>query len=304
VGGGIMKELVVISGKGGTGKTSIVAAFATLAKRKVLADCDVDAADLHLILAPKIIRRESFIAGREAIIRLEDCFGCGSCVDVCRFGAILPTSNEAGETLYAIDPLACEGCGVCVRTCPLDAIDFPERECGEWYVSDTRHGPMVHARLGIAAENSGKLVTRVRQAAHAIAEERGLDLIIVDGPPGIGCPVIASVTGVSLVLVVIEPTLSGIHDMKRVVELTRHFKIPTILCINKWDLNPTLATRMEHEADQAGIRMAGKIHYDPNVTRAQIAGQSLVDFQNGDLAGEFRSLWRNVHERLEQHAAV
>lgn len=293
-----MKELVVISGKGGTGKTSIVAAFAALAKCKVLADCDVDAADLHLILNPTILQRETFVAGHEAIIRNEDCFGCGSCVDVCRYGAILSVGNGGHDTKYKIDPLACEGCGVCVRACPLDAIDFPERACGEWYVSDTRHGPLVHARLGIAAENSGKLVTQVRQAARAIAEEQGLDLIIVDGPPGIGCPVIASVTGASLVLVVTEPTLSGAHDMKRVAELTRHFKIPTVLCINKWDLNPAMTLQMENEAEQGGIRVVGKIPYDPAITKAQIAGQSLVEFQGGDLAREFEDLWGRVHELL------
>ena len=219
-------------------------------------------------------------------------------MDVCRYGAILPAGNGGRETRYKIDPLACEGCGVCVGACPLGAIDFPEREAGEWFVSETRHGPMVHARLGIAAENSGKLVTQVRRAACAIAEEQGLELIIVDGPPGIGCPVIASVTGASLVLVVTEPTLSGAHDLKRVTELTRHFKIPTVLCINKWDLNPDLAMQMENEAAEGGIRVVGKIHYDPSITKAQIAGQSLVEFQNGDLAGEFKELWRRVHELL------
>ena len=294
-----MKELVVISGKGGTGKTSIVAAFAALAERKVLADCDVDAADLHLILSPTVVQREIFVAGHEAVIREDDCFGCGSCVDVCRYGAILPAGNGVRATTYKIDPLACEGCGVCVRACPLDAIDFPERECGEWYISDTRHGPLIHARLGLAAENSGKLVTQVRQAARAIAEEQGLDLIIVDGPPGIGCPVIASVTGASLVLVVTEPTLSGAHDLKRVAELTRHFKIPTVLCINKWDLNPELTRLMENAAGQGGIQVVGKIPYDSSVTQAQIAGQSLVEFQGGDLATAFKELWRCIHELLE-----
>ena len=293
-----MKEVVIVSGKGGTGKTSIVAAFAALAQNAVLADCDVDAADLHLILKPDTIHSEPFMAGHQAEIRVEDCYGCGSCVDVCRYGAIRLAGRGGRETKYRIDPLACEGCGVCVSACPLEAIDFPESRAGEWFLSETRHGPMVHARLGIAAENSGKLVTHVRQQARRVAEERGLDLIIVDGPPGIGCPVIASVTGASLVVVVTEPTLSGEHDLKRVTELTRHFKVPTVICINKWDLSTMLTMKITNQAHAEGIDVAGTIHYDRALTQAQLAGQSIVEYNKGELAQEFENLWEAVRTRL------
>ena len=204
-----MKELVILSGKGGTGKTSLTASFARLAERPVIADCDVDAANLHLVLAPTLRERHEFFSGHQAVIMEEVCCNCGVCLPECRFGAILPPSPESGHETYWIDPTACEGCGVCLRTCPMDVVDFPERRCGEWMVSDTICGPMVHARLGVAAENSGKLVTAVRQAARHIAEEGDHPVLLVDGPPGIGCPVIASITGASHVLLVTEPSVSG-----------------------------------------------------------------------------------------------
>jgi MinD superfamily P-loop ATPase len=187
-----MKELVIISGKGGTGKTSVTASFAVLADRPVIADCDVDAADLHLVLSPRINEHHEFRSGHEAVIRQNDCNGCGLCLEHCRFDAVKMVRDSAGEPKYNIDPVSCEGWGVCVRFCPEQAIDFPERLCGEWMISETRCGPMIHARLGVAAENSGKLVSTVRREARRIAEEEDRSLVIVDGPPGIGCPVIAS----------------------------------------------------------------------------------------------------------------
>jgi len=292
----MVKELVVVSGKGGTGKTSIVAAFATLAEGKVLADCDVDAADLHLILKPQVIRRESFTAGKEARIRATGCIGCGACEARCRFGAI----SRGVDGRFAVDPLGCEGCGVCAALCPVQAIDFAPRVSGECFISETRHGPMAHARLGIAEENSGKLVTLVRKRASQLAVERGCGLVVIDGPPGIGCPVIASIGGTSLVLIVTEPTVSGLHDMERVAQLAAHFKTPAMICINKSDLNRELAATMRARAEAMGLRTAGEIAYDPVMTRAQIAGQSVIEFDRGSrVAVEVAKSWTTVLGALE-----
>jgi len=300
-----MRELVVISGKGGTGKTSLVASFAALAGGEALAggaalaDCDVDAADLHLLLAPEVRERHAFTSGREAVIRRADCTGCGECAEVCRFGAV----QEADGSRYRIEPTACEGCGVCVRFCPAGAIDFPERDCGEWFVSATRFGPLVHARLGIAAENSGKLVTIVRNRAREIAAEQGRGLVLVDGPPGVGCPVIASLTGASAVLVVTEPTLSGEHDLRRVLELARHFGIPAAVCVNKWDVNPRMADRIERVAAEADAAPAGRVPYDRAFTEALLQGQALVEHQKDGPARAVRSVWDFVNQETLRRQA-
>jgi len=288
-----LTEIVIVSGKGGTGKTSLTASFAVLAGRAVIADCDVDAADLHLILAPRVKERREFRSGHEAVIRQDACTGCGVCLAHCRFGAVKDNVESGGNGAFSIDPVTCEGCGVCVRFCPEHAIDFPERLCGEWMISETRCGPMVHARLGVAAENSGKLVSTVRREARCIAGEEHLPLIIVDGPPGIGCPVIASVTGASLVLVVTEPTVAGEHDLERVLSLTRHFGIPTAVCVNKWDLNPEMTDRIEEAARRAGATIAGRIAYDRAVTLAQMQGRAVVE-SDSSAAAEIRSLWEHV----------
>jgi len=288
-----MKELVVISGKGGTGKTSVTASFAALSGRCVIADCDVDAADLHLILAPRVLERHAFHAGHEAFIRPEDCIGCGVCLAYCRFEAVRRNGQSAGEAQFIIDPIACEGCGVCVRLCPAQAIDFPERLCGEWMISETRHGPLVHARLGIAAENSGKLVSTVRQEARRIAEEEHRPLVIVDGPPGIGCPVIASLTGAAQALVVTEPTVSGEHDLERILTLTRHFDMPAAVCVNKWDLNPPMAERIEDKARSWDARTIGRIRYDTAVTQAQLQAKAVVE-TDAPSARDIRQLWKNL----------
>jgi len=293
-----MRELVVISGKGGTGKTSLVASFAALAGDAVLADCDVDAADLHLIVAPDVKERHEFRSGHEAVIRQPDCTGCGACLQLCRFGAVRADDGTAGETEFYVDPTACEGCGVCVRFCPAGAIDFPERSCGEWFVSDTRLGPMVHARLGVAAENSGKLVSVVRKKAREVAAERGRPLILVDGPPGIGCPVIASMTGASGVLAVTEPTLSGDHDLKRVLGLGRHFGISATVCVNKWDIAPRMTVQIENAAARAGATVAGRIPYDRAFTDAMIQGATVVEHQHDGAASAIRRVWSFVSEEL------
>jgi len=291
---------VVISGKGGTGKTSVVASFAALAESKVLADCDVDAADLHLVLSPKIVRREEFSGGKSASITTDECIGCGKCASVCRFDAISfdgPANDVVGKT-YRIDPIACEGCGVCAYFCPVDAVVFSSSINGEWFVSETRHGPMVHAKLGIAEENSGKLVTTIRREASRIAKESGLDLVIIDGSPGIGCPVIASITGASQVLIVTEPTLSGLHDLNRVADLAGHFDIPTAVCVNKSDINPDMTARIREHCSERGIDVLGEIRYDTAVTRAQIEGISVVEYDSGSASSDIRSLWDAVTQRL------
>jgi len=288
-----MKELVIISGKGGTGKTSVTASLAVLAGRSVIADCDVDAADLHLILSPRIRERREFLSGNEAVIREQDCIGCGECLRLCRFDAVRKKDGSAGKAVYWIDPASCEGCGVCVRFCPAQAIDFPERLCGKWMISDTRAGPMVHARLNIAAENSGKLVSTVRREARRIAGEENRPLILVDGPPGIGCPVIASVTGSTRVLIVTEPTVSGEHDLERVLSLARHFKIPAAVCMNKWDLNEEMTERIEKQSEQAGARIAGRIRYDPSVTSAQMQEKAVVETPS-PCAEDIRRIWHQL----------
>jgi MinD superfamily P-loop ATPase len=293
-----MKEVVIISGKGGTGKTSIVASFAAMDGKKVLADCDVDAADLHLILEPTVQSSEAFYGGNEAVIRTEDCVGCGECEARCRFGAVRVGRNQAGETTYSIDPIACEGCGVCVYVCPVDAIDFTRKKNGEWFISDTRHGTMVHAKLGIAEENSGKLVTLVRNQAKQIAKEQGAPLIIVDGAPGIGCPVIASITGADMVLVVTEPTMSGLHDLERVVALARHFSIRTVVCINKFDLNEEMTAAIEHRTAELGAEVIGRVRYDVAVTKAQLEKKSIVEYCDTEVTREIKNMWSRLQETL------
>jgi len=296
-----VKELTVLSGKGGTGKTSLVASFAALAKDKVLADCDVDAADLHLVIAPTPVTRSVFRGGKKARIDPEQCTGCGACIGLCRFDAVSSTAaaDSSDPAPSIVDPLACEGCGVCAHFCEAGAIELEEQDQGEWFVSDTRHGPMVHARLGIAAENSGKLVSLIRSRARAIAEERGLELVIVDGSPGIGCPVIASVTGSDLVLAVTEPTLSGLHDLERVVLLAGHFGIPIAVVVNKYDLNETMALEIERWCAGKGIEIAGRISYSKEFTAAMIAGLSVVEYAEipaSSAAGSDRSASREVRE--------
>jgi MinD superfamily P-loop ATPase len=286
-----MKELIVISGKGGTGKTSLIAAFASLAENKVLCDADVDAADLHLIMAPHVLKRADFKSGHTAAIDTTKCSACGLCLDLCRFNAI------NGD--FRVNPLDCEGCGVCVYFCPEKAIDFPENTCGEWFISDTRFGPLVHARLGIAEENSGKLVTLVRQESKKLTDEKSLDLILTDGPPGVGCPVIASIGGASAVMIVTEPSLSGIHDMQRVVELADHFKVPAMVCVNKFDLNPSLTADIEAFTKEEGLTFLGRIPFDPAFTVAMVKGQTIFESNSNSKAiPAIEQIWRRLSSRL------
>ena len=290
-----MKELCIISGKGGTGKTTVSAAFASLAKHKVLADCDVDAADLHLLLNPEVRRREPFIGARTPQIDYELCGECGDCQSWCRFDAIDLDFDDG----YVIDPLACEHCGLCALVCPEEAISMEESVSGEWMVSDTRFGSLVHARLGIGEDNSGKLVTLVRREARRLAESQDADLIIADGPPGIGCPVTSAITGVDLVLAVTEPTPSGIHDLERVASLCRHFSAPLMVCINKHDINPENSAHIRDWCGENGIEVVGEIPFDPRVTRALVARRSVVDFDCGPVSDAVLRLWEAVSNRLE-----
>jgi MinD superfamily P-loop ATPase len=301
-----MKELVVVSGKGGTGKTSLVASLAALAKPAVLVDCDVDAADLHLILEPRVLSREDFVGGSKARIKAGHCTACGKCEELCRFDAIYfdgPGNGRVGKT-FRVDRLACEGCGVCADFCAEDAIEFAPAVAGQWFVSATRCGPMVHARLGAGAENSGKLVTQVRRAARRTAEEHRLDLILCDGSPGIGCPVIASLTGASLALFVVEPTVSGLHDFGRVAQLARRLGVAGLLVVNKVDLNAEMAERLHAAASEFGIHAVGDVPYDAEVTRAQIAGRSVVEWSEGAAARAIRQIWIEVQRRLDAPAEL
>ena len=286
-----MKELIIISGKGGTGKTSLVASFASLAEKKVLCDADMDAADLHLIMKPKVKKGSEFKSGFTATIEKEKCTECGLCQNLCRWHAI----NDN----YEVNPIDCEGCGVCVYFCPEKAIKFPENTCGEWFVSNTRFGPMVHARLGIAEENSGKLVTLVRHEARTLAEENNLNLILTDGPPGVGCPVIASIGGASAVLIVAEPTVSGIHDMERVSQLSDHFKVPAMVCVNKYDLNLDLTQNIENFAKKNGFNFLGRVPFDPIFTEAMVQSQTILEYGNGSKAGEaVKGIWNSLSNAL------
>jgi MinD superfamily P-loop ATPase len=285
-----MKEIVVLSGKGGTGKTSIVGSLAALAGSKVLADCDVDAADLHLLLKPRVKQETQFWSGHVAQIDPDKCTQCGLCQELCRFDAIKD---------FDVDPISCEGCGFCSHICPVEAITMKENLSGHWFISDTRYGPLVHARLGIAQENSGKLVAQVRQQARQIAEIEEKDLIISDGPPGIGCPVISSLSGASLALLVTEPTLSGIHDLERVLGVCRHFGVPAVVCINKYDLNEENTRQIESYCKSHRIKVVAKIPFDNAVTEAIVRGLPLVEYSDGRIAREMEKLWGGVYKMLE-----
>lgn len=284
-----MTEILVLSGKGGTGKTSVVGSLAVLVPNKVLADCDVDAADLHLLLAPGIRETNEFRSGVKARVRGDDCTGCGTCGDLCRFDAI-----SLAQGVAVVDPLSCEGCGVCAEFCPVKAIDLDDCMCGHWFISETRFGPMVHAELGIGEENSGKLVSLVKRKTRELAEEAGADWILVDGPPGIGCPVIASVSGADLVLAVTEPTLSGLHDLERLLDLVRHFSIPAVTCINKWDLNPEVTARIEEFCGKRGVMVAGRIPFDPGVVKSLVAGRPFAEYDDGPAVSAVRELWKEI----------
>jgi MinD superfamily P-loop ATPase len=286
-----IKQLAIVSGKGGTGKTTIAAAFASLAKNKVMVDCDVDAADLYLLLRPKVLIQEKYFGGRSPGVDLDKCTQCGLCTEVCRFHAI-----DNG----VVDYVSCEGCGFCSHICPEDAITMQEAFSGDWFVSDTPYGPFVHARLGIGEENSGKLVTVVRKQAMEIANEKHLGFILIDGPPGIGCPVTASLTGVNLILAITEPTLSGIHDLERILKLAEHFKLPSAVCINKFDINLENTDRIVAYCEKNGSKIIGKIPYEPKVVEALVNRKTVMEYSCNGVDRIVQQMWEQVERTLRQ----
>ena len=287
----VLKQITVISGKGGTGKTTLVGSFAALAENKVIADCDVDAPDLHLLLHPEIIKKEEFKGLKVAVMDKTLCTECGTCEETCRFNAIALT-EESG---YAVNHARCEGCGACVFTCPQDALTLKERVSGYSFISKTKYGTMAHAELNIAEEASGKLVTVVRNTAQQVAEKESCELILIDGAPGIGCPVIASLTGVDLALIVTEPTMSGLHDLERILDVTRHFGIGSVVCINKYDINEENSGRITEFCRQRGVEVVGKIPYDSVVTEAMVAGMPVVEFSDGRVSDAIKDVWKGIN---------
>jgi MinD superfamily P-loop ATPase len=288
-----MIEIVVLSGKGGTGKTSLTAAFAHVAGGAVLCDLDVDAPDLHLLLQPRRINTTAFVSGHHAVIRTEECQGCGTCAEMCRFGAVIGEGRQV-----RIDPLRCEGCKVCVAFCPAGAIDFPDKTCGEWFLSCTRFGTMVHAQLFPAEENSGRLVALLRQQARAQAQEQGADLILSDGPPGIGCPVISSLSGASFAVLVTEPTPSGRHDLERIVELCAHFQVPAGVIINKSDLSSDRAGEIRNVIQRHNLMLLGDLPHDPAFTQAMIRGLAVTEHAPSAAAAALHAIWATIAERV------
>jgi MinD superfamily P-loop ATPase len=287
-----MKQITVLSGKGGTGKTTITASFAVLAKNAVVADCDVDAPDLHMLLHPEVMKTQEFKGSKLAVIDKAKCAECGLCREKCRFDAITED--------FTVDPISCEGCGVCTIICPVNAIELTERISGHAYISKTKYGFMAHAMLSPAESNSGKLVTLVRQNARILAEKENSDLIIIDGPPGIGCPVIASVTGIDTGLVVTEPSMSGIHDLERALQLLKHFNVQPFVCVNMYDINEDNTEKIVDFCEENGIKVVGKITFNPIITEAMVNGKPIVEYApESDVAKEIERMWKNIVSALK-----
>ena len=291
-----MKQIVIISGKGGTGKTSLTASFAWLAgKNAVVADCDVDAADMHLVTAPETLKTRDFFSGYEAVINPETCIGCGDCVEVCHFDAIEPEG-----VVYKVLPIECEGCGYCARICPVEAIEMKLLKAGGIFVARTRmDNLLVHARLGIGSDMSGKLVTEVRKEARKQAEKTNVEYILIDGSPGIGCPVTASITGTDYVVLVTEPTLSGMHDLERVLEVVQNFKIPAGCVINKADIHTEMAGRLKTFLKEQSIELLSEIPYDSDFSEAINAGKSVVEMKDSKVAGRIKEAWEIIQRNVE-----
>ncbi len=290
-----MKKILVISGKGGTGKTFLTASLAVLAKNKVMVDCDVDAANLYLLLHPDIKKTETFKGGWEAEINQDNCIQCGKCLTVCRFEAIKIIKDKKGcvEKIF-IDPFSCEGCGACRYGCPVDAVELKEKESGKWFISDTKYGLFVFAKLGIAAENSGKLVSKIKDEAYKLGEKQQAEYLIIDGPPGIGCPVIASMSGVDLALVVTEPTLSGISDMQRVIQVAGHFGVEVKVVINKYDINIENSGHIKKICGEKNIEVIGEIPFSEEIIKSVVRQIPFTEFSNDSIAGDIGKLWERI----------
>jgi MinD superfamily P-loop ATPase len=294
------KEIVVISGKGGTGKTTVTAALGQLCDDKVLFDADVNAADMHLLIKPQATEIHDFTAGKTAIIDSETCFGCGKCAKMCHFNAINMDGpgNDLINITYQVNNFACEGCGLCELVCPVQAVKMEVAENGHYFFSQTAHGTMVHAELGIGEENSGKLVSKVRAEAANFAEKLAHGTILGDGPPGTGCPVIASTTGADLMLIVTEPTVSGAHDLERVLKLTRHFQVKSLIVINKADLNPDMVEQIKAIAQTAGSEVIAEIPFDREVHQALLAGKTILEHGKGSAFTAITGLWKTINDNL------
>ena len=287
----LLKQLTILSGKGGTGKTTLTGSFAALAHNPVIADCDVDAPNLHLLLKPRIIKRQELEGSKKAVIDETKCTRCGKCEEYCRFDAIKE---------LVVDPVLCEGCGVCVYVCPTEAVTLETNVDGFAFVSETDYGPMSHARLNPGQENSGKLVTLVRNNAKEIAEKKNNGLVLIDGPPGIGCPVIASITGVDLGLIVAEPTLSSIHDVERALDLLNHFRIHPLICINRYDLNEENTGRIKEFCAKKGVEVVGEIPFDPIITQSMVAGKPVIEYSpNSAVSKAIRETWDEILMSLD-----
>jgi MinD superfamily P-loop ATPase len=285
-----MKQVTILSGKGGTGKTTIAACYAVLSTDSVFADCDVDASNLHLLLNPIIQDTIDFKGLNVANIDSSKCIECGRCIELCRFNAISD---------FKVDPIHCEGCKVCVVNCPVSAIDFNERICGKAYISETKYGPMSHARLTPGMENSGKLVTLVRQNASKLAEENEKSLVLVDGSPGIGCPVIASIANIDASIVVVEPTLSGIHDLERAIELLKHFEVTPFVLVNKYDINKDNTANLEKYCKKNEIVLLGKVPFDQTVTRSMVQGTPVVEYDpNSAVSKAIIRTWQRFRKTI------
>ncbi len=297
-----MKQVVILSGKGGTGKTFVSASLACVAENAVYADCDVDAANLHLLLKPETKEQHDFIGGQVAFVDAEVCTGCGECVSRCRFDALrLGLSFACAESSPAalVDPIACEGCGVCSAVCPVDAVSYRRGNAGLWFVSSTEYGPMVHARLYAGQENSGKLVQQVRERAQAEAETLNKDWVLIDGPPGTGCPVMSAMTGVDYVVLVTEPTVAGAHDLKRVVDLAAHFSIPVGMVVNKSSINPEGVEELREFAEERKIRYLGEIPYDRKVVDSVAELKPYACSYEDEISERLREIWQQLRKTAE-----